>query len=486
MISININECSVFILSHSIMFRLTLCLLTLCILVHSSTSVSKFPNYYRQITSKPINTNEDNGEPLILTPYIESGRIEEARKAARVSHKAFQNVTHYTGFFTVNKTHNTNLFAWFCPSESNAATDPVVLWLQGGPGSTSLFGLFSENGPFKMKNEREVVLRNETWTKKHNMLWIDNPAGTGYSFTDAAGLAHDENQISSELFQAIQQFLLLFPELRKNEFFITGESYGGHYIPSISHYILRANRVLPADLKINLKGLAIGNGWTDPINQLNYGDYLYQHGIVDLRDKKLMDSIRDEALDLIRQGRYEEARDKQDDILGIMTNITGITNVYNYLFAQDTDDEPLMDVFIQTSEIRRAIHVGNSKFQDGGAVNEALSGDVMKSVVHLLPDLMDNYRVLLYSGQVDIIVAYPLTVNYLQKLNSSLSEVYKNANRNIWTVDREIAGFVKVAGNLTDLLVRDAGHMVPTDQPVWALDLIYRFTRNLRFDKQYN
>ncbi|XP_044755656.1 venom serine carboxypeptidase-like [Coccinella septempunctata] len=464
----------------------TLYLLSLCVLFQLSTSVSRFPNFYRKIQTRPVKADEDNGQPLILTPYIEAGRIQEARNASRVTHKAFGNITHYTGFFTVNKTHNTNLFAWFCPSESDPANDPVVLWLQGGPGSTSLFGLFSENGPFRMNNTRDVVLRKETWTKKHNMIWIDNPAGAGYSFTDAEGLAHDEDQVSAELFQAIQQFFQLFPELRKNDFFITGESYGGHYIPSISHYILRANRGLPERLKVNLKGLAIGNGWTDPINQLNYGDYLYQHGIVDLKTKDFLNTIRDDSIDLIKQGRYAEARDRQDEILYTMMSMTGITNVYNYLFAQDQDDEPLMDTFIQTSEIRKAIHVGNAKFQDGGDVNEALNSDVMKSVVHLLPELIDNYRVLLYSGQVDIIVAYPLTVNYLEKLNFSSSAEYKMASRNIWSVNNDIAGFVKVAGNLTDLLVRDAGHMVPHDQPVWSLDLIYRFTRNLKFDEEYD
>ncbi|XP_045472980.1 venom serine carboxypeptidase-like [Harmonia axyridis] len=464
------------------MFRSTLWLLCFCILVQLSISVSRFPNVYKKIRTQPIKENEDNGDPLILTPYIEAGRIQEARNAAKVTHDAFQNITHYTGFFTVNKTHNTNLFTWFCPSESDPANDPVVLWLQGGPGSTSLFGLFSENGPFQMKNESVVILRNETWTKKHNMIWIDNPAGAGYSFTDAAGYARDEDQVSRELFQAIQQFFQLFPELRKNDFFITGESYGGHYIPAISHYILRVNRKLPDDSKVNLKGLAIGNGWTDPVNQLNYGDYLYQHGMIDLKTKKVLDNIRDQSIDLIKQGKYDEARDLQDEILYTFTRETGITNMYNYLFAQDQDDEPLMDIFIQTSEIRKAIHVGNTKFQNGEEVNQALNNDVMRSVVHLLPDLLDNYRVLLYSGQVDIIVAYPLTVNYLQKLNFSSSAEYQTVDRSVWFVDTDIAGFVKVAGNLTDLLVRDAGHMVPHDQPVWALDLIYRFTRNLKFD----
>ncbi|KAL3269549.1 hypothetical protein HHI36_008614 [Cryptolaemus montrouzieri] len=464
------------------MFRVTFVCLAICASLHLAYSRGRFPNFYKKIRTFPINVNEDYGEKLILTPYIENGLIQEARSLARVEYEAFQNITHYTGFFTVNKTHNSNLFAWFCPSESDSS-DPVVLWLQGGPGSTSLFGLFSENGPFKMKNETEVILREKTWTKNNSMLYIDNPAGTGYSFTDKGGYVHDESQVGEELFQAIQQFFLLFPELRKNEFFITGESYGGHYIPAISHTILTKNMDLPDDLKINLKGLAIGDGWTDPINQLNYGEYLFQHGIVDSNTRQRMDKQRDKTIDLINQGKYDKARDANDKILDILTDVTGMTNVYNYLFALSSDDEPLMDAFIQTTPVRKAIHVGNATYHNGDEVDEALNGDVMKSVVHLLPDLLDNYRVLLYSGQVDIIVAYPLTINYLQKLNFSAAAEYKTAKRNTWYVDKDIAGFVKVAGNLTDLLVRDAGHMVPTDQPAWAFDLINRFTRNIPFDK---
>ncbi|KAL3269550.1 hypothetical protein HHI36_008615 [Cryptolaemus montrouzieri] len=463
------------------MYRVTLFCLTTCIILHFSHSISSFPNIYQKTKTVPLNENEDNGETLILTPYIENGNIEEARRLAEVKHEAFQNITHYAGFFTVNKTYNSNFFMWFFPSESNS-TDPVVLWLQGGPGATSMYGLFTENGPFEINNQSEVILREKSWTKMNNLLYIDNPAGAGYSFTDHGGYAHDEDQIGEELFQAIQQFFLLFPELRKNEFFLTGESYAGHYIPAVGHKILGKNTALPDDLKINLKGLAIGNGWTDPINQMDFGEYLFQHGIVDSNTKNIMDGRRDLAIQLINQEKYGEARTIYDDIILILKEVTGFKNIYNYLFALDTDDESLMDDFVQRSDIRKAIHVGGATFQNGDQVNLALNDDVMKSVVHLLPDILANYRVLLFSGQVDIIVAYPLTINYLQKLNFSAAKEYKVAKRNIWYVDEDIAGFVKVAGNLTDLLVRDAGHMVASDQPAWAFDMINRFTRNIPFD----
>ena len=46
----------------------------------------------------------------------------------------------------------------------------------------------------------------------------------------------------------------------------------------------------------------------------------------------------------------------------------------------------------------------------------------------------------------------------------------------------ELAGYAKQVGNLTVALVRNAGHMVPHDQPLWAFDLINRFTSGKKFN----
>lgn len=104
--------------------------------------------------------------------------------------------------------------------------------------------------------------------------------------------------------------------------------------------------------------------------------------------------------------------------------------------------------------------------------------DVMQSVGPWIKNLLSEYRILFYNGQLDIIVAYPLTVNFLEHLQFDSAQQYKSARRSIWRVGTDVAGYVKKAGNLTEVLVRNAGHMVPSDQPVWALELITSFTRN--------
>lgn len=103
----------------------------------------------------------------------------------------------------------------------------------------------------------------------------------------------------------------------------------------------------------------------------------------------------------------------------------------------------------------------------------------MKTIAPWVSELLNDYKILFFNGQLDIIVAYPLTVNFLKNLNFSSAEEYKTAPRKIWHVDEYIAGYVKQAGNLTEVLVRNAGHMVPFDQPEWAYNLVYNFVRNI-------
>lgn len=188
----------------------------------------------------------------------------------------------------------------------------------------------------------------------------------------------------------------------------------------------------------------------------------------------------------IRAEEYTNAFHRFDEILNgdlityptLFKNFTGYDNYLNYLNSSADDYDSILSKLISKAEIRRAIHVGNLTFGDEN-VEKYLISDVMKSVGPWIKNLLKTYRILFYNGQLDIIVAYPLTVNFLQHLNFDGAEEYKSAQRQIWRIGADVAGYIKQAGNLTEVLVRDAGHMVPSDQPAWALELITKFTRNL-------
>jgi len=193
----------------------------------------------------------------------------------------------YSGYLTVDEKYDSNLFFWFFPAICGANTAPVLLWLQGGPGASSLFGLFNEHGPFFVNEKNQLKLRNHTWTASYSVLYVDNPVGTGFSFTgNDTGYSTNQTTVGLNMYEALVQFFTVFSEYRNNDFYVTGESYAGKYVPSLSYIIHQKNP--GASIKINLKGLIIGNGLVDPIKQLIYSDYLYELGYVDSNYNNLL------------------------------------------------------------------------------------------------------------------------------------------------------------------------------------------------------
>lgn len=337
-------------------------------------------------------------------------------------------------------------------------------------------------------------MRKYSWHIGHNLIYIDNPVGTGYSFTaDDEGYSRDEAHVGKNLYNALLQFFQLFPELQKNDFYATGESYAGKYVPALSRTIKDMNAI-NAQLKINLKGLAIGNGLTDPVNQLNYGDYLYQIGLIDAESIGEFHKVERATTDAINKGDYKTAHKTWYSIIigygetpSLFKNITGFDFIYNYLKSESKDKtEWYLAEFIQSPATRKAIHVGNSTFHVGDTGFAAkvalyLANDTVQSQAENIQDLLKTHRVLIYSGQLDIVVAYPLTENYLLKLEWPGPTMYNTVKRKKWFVEGELAGYSRQFDNFTEIFVRNAGHMVPADQAHFAFDMISRFTHNYPF-----
>ncbi|XP_060052018.1 probable serine carboxypeptidase CPVL isoform X2 [Erinaceus europaeus] len=343
----------------------------------------------------------DAGHPLFLTPYIDAGKVTEGRQLSLVAPFPGSNVKSYAGYITVNKTYNSNLFFWFFPAQVQPSDAPVVLWLQGGPGGSSLFGLFVENGPYFVTSNLTVRARDFPWTNTLSMLYIDNPVGTGFSFTDDShGYAVNEDDVAENLYSALIQFFQLFPEYKNNDFYATGE---------------------------------------------------------------IMDKLLDG--DLTSDSSYFQ-------------NVTGCSNYYNILQCKDPEDQLYYGKFLSLPQVRQAIHVGNRTFNDGSEVEKYLREDTVKSVKPWLTEIMNNYKVLIYSGQLDIIVAAPLTEQSLMTMNWKGAQKYKKAERKIWKIfksDNEVAGYVRQADNFSQVIVRGGGHILPYDQPLRSFDMINRF-----------
>ena len=170
------------------------------------------------------------------------------------------------------------MFFWFFPAQNGNKPDtPVMLWLQGGPGASSLFGLFTEIGPIYIDANGNIQSRPISWNGDYHLVFIDNPVGTGYSFTsNDAGYAKSQDDVARDLYSALTQFFQIYTDYASNPFIVTGESYAGHYVPSITYKIHVENQNPQVKVKINLKGMSIGDGLTDPYNQYDYGSFLYQ------------------------------------------------------------------------------------------------------------------------------------------------------------------------------------------------------------------
>ncbi|ESO82494.1 hypothetical protein LOTGIDRAFT_134533 [Lottia gigantea] len=426
----------------------------------------------------------DPGQPIFLTPYLEHGYIEQAREVSKLDSLRGIPLTSYAGFLTVNKQSNSNMYFWFFPAQENPSEAPVLLWLQGGPGSSSLFGLFVENGPYTVLEDGTLTLKNITWNKKYSMLYIDNPVGTGFSFTqNDEGYARTETDVAANLYNALTQFFQIFTDYQKNDFYVTGESYGGKYVPAISYAIHTNNP--KAQTKINFKGMAIGDGLCDPETMMDkYASYMYSIGTLDENQRDYFQQQTDTVVNLIKDKDYTAAFQVFDQLLlggGYYQNVSGSTDYYNFLRWQSPEAMGYYVQLLADPAVRKAIHVGNLTYNDGRKVQEYLTNDFMQSVKPWIAVLMDNYKVMIYNGQLDIIIAVPLTESWLQTVPWSGLDDYKKAPRGIWKVNDDIAGYYRQVKNFYQIIVLGSGHILPYDQPARGFDMIQRFVDSSGF-----
>lgn len=420
-------------------------------------------------------------EPLFLTPFIKKGQIDVAEKRAEV--KPFlPNVKSYSGYLTVNEKFNSNLFFWFFPTKSNWTAAPLVLWLQGGPGASSMFGLFNENGPYVFKKDK-LKKRRHSWTDFFNVLYIDNPVGTGFSFADSSE-AHSVNQsmVGEDLHEALRQFLLLFPQMQKNKLILSGESYAGKYVPTLAYTILMKNTTRP---KINIYGLFIGNPMINPEDMLpHYSSYLSAHGLLDEKGTETLRKREELILSHIYAKHWVEAAELFEDTffdgftkkVTTFEELTGIRNHYNLM--KDNLHFPASWInFLNKNSTKRELHVRDDvNFVDFNmAVYKRMKPDIMKSMKPQFGIVMENSRVLIYSGQSDVICPYYLQLQVSKNLDWSGNWDYNQALRQPLRWKKYLSGYYKTAKRYTEVMIRNAGHFVPTDRPQWALGLLQKF-----------
>ncbi|EIN06453.1 alpha/beta-hydrolase [Punctularia strigosozonata HHB-11173 SS5] len=152
------------------------------------------------------------------------------------------------------------LFFWFWPTRNASNVDDLVFWTNGGPGCSSLEGFFQENGPITWNWGQSAPTENPwSWTNLSNVLWVEQPVGTGFS-QGTPNITNDD-ELAEQVAGFLSQFLEVFSELKGSNFYVSGESYAGFYVPYIANWIYEH----PSTVDLKLKGIWIA----DP--SLTYG-----------------------------------------------------------------------------------------------------------------------------------------------------------------------------------------------------------------------
>ena len=312
-----------------------------------------------------------------------------------------------------------NTYFWYLPALNGDVNAPLLIWLQGGPGGSSLYGMFEEIGPMGIDANMTIYPRDPkyNWNQKYSLLFLDNPCGVGFSWSDSEScFVQDEPTVGSDLRNAMLQFYRLFPDLKPNDLYITGESYAGKYVPAFSYTIFEANQNLqPTDDEfINLKGLSVGDGAMSPEHQFfGFGGLLFDVAMINGRERKVFDDYEAKSRAALDIGDTVGAFEHFDEMLNgdffpfptYYSNVTGLTNYFN--FEQGDCGSCVPEYYgdwLDLPEIREKIHVGDLEYSSfNETVEEYLKADWMVGVVDMLVPLLesDYVKVLVYSGQVN-------------------------------------------------------------------------------------
>ncbi|CAG2175251.1 unnamed protein product, partial [Oppiella nova] len=387
----------------------------------------------------------------------------------------------------------------------NPDTAPVVLWLTGGPGCSSLLAMFTENGPFRVGTDGQTVgTRDYSWNTVANVLYLESPAGTGFSYDENNNYTNNDETTSLDNYLSIESFFVKYPHLKGNPFYITGESYAGIYIPMLAKQIYRHNST------INLKGMAIGNGALANDRDTNFGqaayDFALGHGLITTEDyeRKIENCCDCKVGAVQRQCDFTNPDNKTKcDSVKIDYLTSQLPNPYNIYdnCAPDLNNQqifneyyrPMFDkiglrfgnfklrenppecnkyghtVYLNTGAVRKALHVreGLKPWSEcNGADHYNRTGFAPQ--LQNVKDLIRTYkmsRFIAYNGNFDSLAVFMGGQRFVSELGFQTTSPYKK-----WTVDGTpdgvIGGFIQeYERGLSFVVVRGAGHMVPEDKP---------------------
>jgi len=404
-------------------------------------------------------------------------------------------VKQHAGYINVGV--GTNYFFWMFESRSDPAKDPLVMWLNGGPGCSSLLGLLTENGPCTVeKDGKTTKLNKNSWNLKANVIYVDQPSATGFS--TGLPLTHDETGVASNMYKFMEGFYKALPQYANKDFYLFGESYAGHYVPAISHYFWKQSKT--GSTHIPLKGLGIGNGLVDPEEQYKWypdmakdggkseGGTLEKGVITNALAQAAMRAATGPCVSLIKSCNSGTNSSSCATAYAVCNygelipyQLSGY-NPYDMRIKCAVPplcyDESQITEFLNSDEVQKELGITNGKkWQDcNRIVNMAFQGDWMKTYQDMLPDMLaDGIKVLVYAGDVDYICNWLGNKKWTLAMEWPHKDEFNKAADNDYKVDGKAAGKLRSSNGFHFMQIFQAGHMVPMDQPEVAVQMLDDF-----------
>ncbi|XP_038707326.1 serine carboxypeptidase-like [Tripterygium wilfordii] len=433
---------------------------------------------------------------LFLTSSITEARYGEDNSSA--SHRPrlklpslhtggplFEHLCRYSGYFDLPDTGGARMFYFFFKSRIHKHDDPVVLWLSGGPGASSSMALFYENGPFRITEESSLIWNEYGWDTVSNIIYVDQPTGTGFSYsTDARDIRDNLTSVTNDLYNFLKKFFEEYRDFVRNDFFITGNSYAGHYVPALASKIQQENKKNEG-LIIKLKGIAIGNGLTNAGIQLPTIPFFAKiNGLITetkysfIKEEmvpKCEESIKN--CDMGDQIACERAYTDCNDIVQEIRNVAGNKNFFDIRvdrLGPLNYDYSKMESFLNTQSVQDALGVQHRTFVPWNfTIFRALQRDYVKRYDTKIPDLLKNkIKVLVYNGEKDLMCNWMGSFNWVTEMEWYDKEKFGEAPLAPFHVDGKTVGDRTNYGPLTFIKVLNAGHKVSMDQPKVAWQML--------------
>lgn len=405
----------------------------------------------------------------------------------------------YSGYVTLPNARQ--IFYWYVESENNPSTDPLLLWTNGGPGCSGLSGFMTEMGPFRPNKDGTLAPNPYAWNKLANMVFIEQPAGVGFS-TVNGHIVYGDQQAAEDNYAFIKGFYAKFPELSRNALYLTSESYGGHYLPTLAQEIVKQGD-LPS-----FKGFAVGN----PLTWMPYRDYgqwgtynghqllpapLWdQYEVNDCKVNEDSDTCNQiiNEINIITQGLDPYALDfpvcTSELAAGRMERFAFKNNVHRSLknrrglnlqgYFPDEYEPCSSDygaAYLNRADVQKAIHAGQGlKWEECNMLvnmgwNETDLDASMQPIYEFL--ITQGLRLMIFSGDNDSICATLGTQQFIWDFEMVTGQEWAS-----WNLDGQVAGYTQGFKGLRFTTVHGAGHMVPSTRPAQALELLRKFLDN--------